>query len=159
MHELVVTYFFLKRTYFMFIRNVVPVKIQNTYSYLVYDSCSSHIHSLSLSLSLSRIPCHRHGDRFSTRPVCSKCSSQWYHSSCHHCLAQANQRRTTALLWQSVKYVAYLIIVKFFYYMHLHCYLTDEGVYVNSTGGPIKDTRLQWGEIPSSIGKPIMMMS
>lgn len=31
---------------------------------------------------------------------------------------------------------------------------SDEGVYVNSTGGPVKDTRLQWGEIPSSIGKP-----
>lgn len=30
--------------------------------------------------------------------------------------------------------------------------LTDEGVYVSSSGGPIKDTRLQWGEIPSSIG-------
>jgi hypothetical protein len=35
----------------------------------------------------------------------------------------------------------------------------DEGVYVNSTGGPIKDTRLQWGEIPSSIGMSVMMMS
>ena len=33
------------------------------------------------------------------------------------------------------------------------CVFADEGVYVNSTGGPIKDTRLQWGEIPSSIGK------
>lgn len=32
----------------------------------------------------------------------------------------------------------------------LLCY-DNEGVYVNSTGGPIKDTRLQWGEIPSSI--------
>ena len=30
--------------------------------------------------------------------------------------------------------------------------LTDEVVYMNSTGGPIKDTRLQWGAIPSSIG-------
>ena len=30
---------------------------------------------------------------------------------------------------------------------------TDEGVYVNSTGGQIKDIRLQWGEVPSSIGK------
>ena len=29
---------------------------------------------------------------------------------------------------------------------------------MNSAGGPIKDTRLQWGEIPSSIGKPVMMM-
>jgi len=32
----------------------------------------------------------------------------------------------------------------------LLCY-DNEGVYVNSAGGPIKDTRLQWGEIPSSI--------
>ena len=31
---------------------------------------------------------------------------------------------------------------------------SDEGVYVNSAGGPAKDTRLQWGEIPSSIGEP-----
>ena len=60
---------------------------------------------------------------------------------------------------QSNIMLSYLIIVKFFYYVHLHCYLTDEGVYVNSTGGPIKDTRLQWGEIPSSIGKPVMMTS
>ena len=35
---------------------------------------------------------------------------------------------------------------------------SDEGVYVNSTGGPVKDTRLQWGEIPSSIGKPTAVM-
>ena len=45
------------------------------------------------------------------------------------------------------------------YTMYVYCYLTDEGVYVNSAGGPIKDTRLQWGEIPSSIGKRVMMMS
>ena len=35
---------------------------------------------------------------------------------------------------------------------HIH---TDEGVYVNSAGGQIKDIRLQWGEVPSSIGKCI----
>ena len=28
----------------------------------------------------------------------------------------------------------------------------DEGVYINSGGGRIKDVRLQWGEVPSSIG-------
>ena len=32
------------------------------------------------------------------------------------------------------------------------CLPTDEGVYVNSNGGRIKDVRLQWGEVPSSIG-------
>ena len=30
----------------------------------------------------------------------------------------------------------------------------DEGVYVNSNGGQVKDSRLQWGEVPSSIGEP-----
>ena len=29
---------------------------------------------------------------------------------------------------------------------------TDEGVYVDSLGELIKDTRLQWGEVPTSIG-------
>ena len=29
---------------------------------------------------------------------------------------------------------------------------TDEGVYVDSSGSQMKDVRLQWGEIPSSIG-------
>ena len=29
----------------------------------------------------------------------------------------------------------------------------DEGVYVNAAGGQLKDSRLQWGEVPSSIGK------
>lgn len=29
----------------------------------------------------------------------------------------------------------------------------DEGVYVNSNGGQLKDSRLQWGEVPSSIGE------
>jgi hypothetical protein len=32
----------------------------------------------------------------------------------------------------------------------LLCY-NNEGVYVDSTGDPIKDTRLQWGEVPTSI--------
>ena len=31
-------------------------------------------------------------------------------------------------------------------------YLSDEGVYMNANGGRIKDVRLQWGEVPSSIG-------
>ena len=30
---------------------------------------------------------------------------------------------------------------------------TDEGVYVDSNGKPTKDIQLQWGEVPSSIGK------
>ncbi len=30
--------------------------------------------------------------------------------------------------------------------------ISDEGVYVNTSGGQIKDIRLQWGEVPSSIG-------
>ena len=30
--------------------------------------------------------------------------------------------------------------------------ITDEGVYVDSLGELIKDTRLQWGEVPTSIG-------
>ena len=30
---------------------------------------------------------------------------------------------------------------------------TDEGVYVDSNGRPTKDVQLQWGEVPSSIGK------
>ena len=38
----------------------------------------------------------------------------------------------------------------------LHVYVPhpiDEGVYVNAAGGQLKDSRLQWGEVPSSIGK------
>jgi len=31
--------------------------------------------------------------------------------------------------------------------------VTDEGVYVDSNGKPTKDIQLQWGEVPSSIGK------
>ncbi len=31
--------------------------------------------------------------------------------------------------------------------------VSDEGVYVNSSGGQLKDSRLQWGEVPSSIGE------
>ena len=36
---------------------------------------------------------------------------------------------------------------------HTHNIHLDEGVYVNSSGGQIKDVRLQWGEVPSSIGE------
>ena len=32
----------------------------------------------------------------------------------------------------------------------------DEGVYVDSNGKPTKDIQLQWGEVPSSIGKFII---
>lgn len=31
--------------------------------------------------------------------------------------------------------------------------ILDEGVYVDSEGRSTKDTRLQWGEEPSSVGK------
>jgi hypothetical protein len=33
------------------------------------------------------------------------------------------------------------------------CFPLDEGVYMDSSGGQVKDVRLQWGEIPSSIGQ------
>ncbi len=32
-------------------------------------------------------------------------------------------------------------------------HMLDEGVYINATGEQAKDVRLQWGEIPSSIGE------
>lgn len=32
---------------------------------------------------------------------------------------------------------------------------TDEGVYINASGEQVKDVRLQWGEIPSSIGESV----
>jgi len=40
--------------------------------------------------------------------------------------------------------------------MLTHTIHIDEGVYVNSSGGQIKDVRLQWGEVPSSIGEYIL---
>lgn len=36
-------------------------------------------------------------------------------------------------------------------------HITDEGVYMDSSGGQVKDVRLQWGEIPSSIGQLCMV--
>lgn len=38
-------------------------------------------------------------------------------------------------------------------YSNAFVYLSDEGVYVDSNGRPTKDIQLQWGEVPSSIGK------
>ena len=36
---------------------------------------------------------------------------------------------------------------------------TDEGAYINASGGRIKDVRLQWGEVPSSIGMHYVMIT
>lgn len=36
--------------------------------------------------------------------------------------------------------------------------IIDEGVYVNASGGQVKDSRLQWAEVPSSIGKNIQIV-
>ena len=42
--------------------------------------------------------------------------------------------------------------VSFISYM-CWCFSTDEGVYVDTNGKLTKDTRLQWGESPTSVGK------
>ena len=51
---------------------------------------------------------------------------------------------------QSV-YIQYVLGV-FYSIIIVWSAVSDEGVYINSNGGRIKDVRLQWGEVPSSIG-------